>query len=428
MTGPTGLMDEALAKALDRDDPLRGFRDEFHLPLGADGAPLVYLVGNSLGLMPKAARGLVDQELDDWARLAVEGHLEARTPWYNYHEQFRDAAARVVGARPGEVVVMNSLTVNLHLMLTSFYRPVAGRVKVLIEEHAFPSDAYAVASHLRARGVDPAEGVLVARARPGEETLRTEDVEALLMKRGREIALVMFAGVNYYTGQCFELGGIAAAARRQGCAVGFDLAHAAGNVPLALHDWEADFAVWCSYKYLNSGPGGIAAAFVHERHGRDPTIPRLAGWWGNDPATRFAMRPEFVPREGADGWQLSNPPVLAMAPLRASLALFDRAGMTALRRKSESLTGHLEALLRAIPDSPLRVLTPADPAARGCQLSVLVPGRGRWLHDQLRAQGIVTDYREPDVVRMAPVPLYNSFHDVWRVAEAIRLTLGRADA
>ena len=428
MTRPIGRLDEAQANALDRDDPLRGFRDEFHLPVGADGLPLVYLVGNSLGLMPKAVRGLVDQELEDWARLGVEGHLEARTPWYSYHEQFRDAAARVVGALPGEVVMMNSLTVNLHLMLASFYRPAAGRVKILIEEHAFPSDAYAVASHLRVRGVDPAEGLLIARARPGEEMLRTEDVEALLAQRGAEIALVMVSGVNYYTGQYFDLGRIAAAARRQGCLVGFDLAHAAGNVPLALHDWEADFAVWCSYKYLNSGPGGIAGAFVHERHGRDPSVQRFAGWWGNDPATRFAMRPEFIPREGADGWQLSNPPVLAMAPLRASLALFDRAGMSALRRKSESLTGQLEALLMAIPDSPLRVLTPADPAARGCQLSVLVPGRGRWLHDELRAQGIVTDYREPDVVRMAPVPLYNSFHDVWRVAEAIRRTLGRTDA
>jgi len=415
-------LEESFARGLDDADPLASYRHEFEQPRDHAGKPLVYLVGNSLGLMPRAARALVDQELEDWARLGVDGHMQARTPWYSYHEVFRETGARLVGARPGEVVMMNSVTINLHLMLVTFYRPTAERSKVLVEDQAFPSDAYAVATHLAARGIDPASRIVTLRPRSGEAALRTEDIESVLQEQGPEIALVLLGGVNYYTGQLFELERIAQAAHRQGALVGYDLAHAAGNVALSLHDWEVDFAVWCSYKYLNAGPGAVGGCFVHQRHGRNTALPRFAGWWGNDPATRFEMRAQFVPREGADGWQVSNPPILGMAPLRASLELFDRAGMAALRAKSESLTGYLEALLLGIPESPIRILTPSDPAARGCQLSLHVPG-GRWLHDRLRAGGIVTDYREPDVVRMAPVPLYNSYHQVWRTAQAVRSAL-----
>ena len=338
---------ESFAQERDAEDALAPFRERFELPPGPDGLPAIYFNGNSLGLMPKRARVLVEQELEDWARLGVEGHFKGRTPWFTYHELFRETGARLVGAIPGEVVMMNSLTVNLHLMMATFYRPTHERHKILIEAAAFPSDAYAVASQLRVHGFDPADGVIQATPRVGEATLRADDVEDLLERRGGEIALVMLSGVQYYTGQWFDIGRISRAAKRRGCVVGWDLAHAAGNVPLRLHDWEVDFAAWCSYKYLNSGPGAVAGCFVHERHGTNTALPRLAGWWGNDPATRFRMHLEsaFVPREGADGWQVSNPPILAMAPLRASLAIFDEAGMEALRRKSVVLTGYLQWLL-----------------------------------------------------------------------------------
>ena len=423
MSRPAVSRDESFALALDQADPLAACRQEFEHPRGPDGQPLIYLVGNSLGLMPRAVRGLIEQELDDWSRLGVEGHHQARTPWLHYHEQFRESGARLVGARPGEVVMMNSLTVNLHLMMVSFYRPVGRRTRIVIEEHPFPSDVYAVSSHLRTRGLDPAVHLVTLRAEPGEPTIRTEAIEALFRERGEEIALIMLGGVNYYTGQLFDLARITEAAHRAGAVAGFDLAHAAGNVVLALHDWNVDFASWCSYKYLNAGPGAVAGCFVHERHGRDRSMPRYAGWWGNDPQVRFEMRPEFEPRMGADGWQVSNPSVFAMAPLRASLDLFDRVGMEPLRAKSESLTGYLEALLLDLPGSPIRILTPSAAAERGCQLSLLAPGRGRWLHDSLRARGIVTDYREPDVVRMAPVPFYNTHHEVWRTVQAVRAAL-----
>lgn len=416
---------EGFARALDRADPLASFRGAFRLPVDADGRALVYLLGNSLGAMPHAARADVEEILEAWPRYGVEGFATGERPWMTYQDALREPLARLVGARPGEVVTMNTLTVNLHLLLASFYRPRPGRTRVLMEARAFPSDTYAVTSHLHLRGVDAAEGILEAVPRAGEATLRTEDLEALIEEGGREIALVLLGGVNYYTGQWFDLARVAAAARRQGCLVGFDLAHAIGNVPLSLHEWDVDFAVWCSYKYLNGGPGAIGGAFVHERHALDPAVPRLAGWWGNDPATRFDMGPVFAPDAGAAGWQVSTPPVLSMAPLRASLALFDQAGLPALRRKSGALTGYLEALLADLIPDPLRVLTPADPAARGCQLSLHLPGRGRPLHEALRAEGIVTDYREPDVVRLAPVPLYNSFHEVWRTADIIRKVEGR---
>ena len=411
--------DEAWARAEDARDALSWCRERFELPRDAGGAPLLYFCGNSLGLMPKAAPGMVDAELDDWGRLAVEGHLAARTPWYSYHEPFGEPMARVVGARPEEVVVMNSLTVNLHLMLVSFFRPTGARRKILIEEAAFPSDSYAVASHLETRGLDPADALLLARPRPGEAVLRTDDLEALLAERGPEIAMVLLPGVQYYTGQLLDLARITAAARSAGCVVGYDLAHAAGNAELRLHDWNVDFAVWCSYKYLNGGPGAAGGCFVHERHGR-AARPRYAGWWGNDPATRFQMHlnPAFVPVPGADGWQLSNPPILSMAPLRAALDLFDEAGMPALRAKSERLTGYLEFLIRRLPRGVAELVTPGDAAARGCQLSLRAP-RASELTGALRERGIVTDFRPPDAIRVAPVPSYNTFHEVWRFWQAL---------
>lgn len=358
-------------------------------------------------------------ELDAWSRLGVEAHFGARIPWYTYSEGLRASLARVVGALPGEVVAMNSLTINLHLLLVSFYRPAGPRRRILIESAAFPSDAYAVASHVAARGIAP-DGVLIARPREGERTLRTEDLEALLAERGGEIAVVWLGGVHYYTGQLLDMERITRAARRAGCLVGFDLAHAAGNAVLRLHEWNVDFAAWCSYKYLNAGPGAIGGCYIHERHGGDSTRPRFAGWWGNDPATRFRMQstPEFIPLPGVDGWQVSNPSIFAMAPLRAALDLFDRAGMPELRAKSERLTGYLEFLLGRIEATPVDLLTPRDPSARGCQLSLRVRD-AEVLVRALRERGIVTDYREPDVIRAAPTPLYNTFHEVWRFARVL---------
>jgi kynureninase len=419
--------EETWAREQDATDPLGRFRDEFEHPRGPDGGRLIYFCGNSLGLMPKSARRMVETELDDWARLAVDAHLDGQVPWYTYHEPLREPLARLVGAKPREVVAMNSLTVNLHLMLVSFFRPSPARSKILMEASAFPSDSYAVASHLRTRGLDPAQALILARPRPGEATLRVEDLEALLAERGGEIALVWLGGVHYYTGQLLDLARITAAAHRAGCLVGFDLAHAAGNAELRLHDWDVDVAVWCSYKYLNGGPGAVGGCFVHERFGRDPGLPRYAGWWGNDPATRFRMHlnPEFVPVEGADGWQVSNPPILSMAPLRAALETFDGAGMPALREKSVRLTGYLEYLIGRLPPGRIEIITPSDPAGRGCQLSLRAGEGARRLFEALRGRGIVGDHREPDVIRLAPVPLYNTFHEVWRVGRALAELTGR---
>jgi len=416
---------EEWALARDAADPLAWCRAEFELPTTVEGTVQVYFCGNSLGLMPKAARANVLAELDDWARLGVLGHLEAKTPWYSYHERLREPLARVVGARSDEVVAMNSLTVNLHLMLATFYRPVPGREKIVMEQGAFPSDRYAVTSHLRTRGLDPARSLLLAHPRPGEAILRTEDLESLLLERGREIALLLLPGVHFVTGQLIDMGRVALAAREAGVVVGYDLAHAAGNVALKLHDWNVDFAVWCSYKYLNGGPGAVGGCFVHQRHGRDGTLPRYAGWWGNDPETRFQMHrnPEFIPVEGADGWQLSNPPILAMAPLLAALDLFERSGMPALRAKSEQLTGYLEFLLTRLPAGRLELITPRDPGSRGCQLSIRVPDAALDLFDTLQSRGFLGDFREPDVIRFAPAPLYNTFHEVWRLGQALEQQL-----
>ncbi|MCG3173022.1 MAG: Kynureninase [Myxococcota bacterium] len=412
---------ETRALRLDADDPLARFRREFLIPEGAGGQPAVYFCGNSLGLQPRNARRLIEEELDAWARLAVEGHFHAVRPWYSYHELFTESGARLVGARPGEVVMMNGLTANLHLMLASFYRPAGGRTKILMEGSAFPSDTYALQSRLKLLNLDPAQHLIVLHPRGGEENLRTDDILAAIEQHGRELALVMFSGVHYYTGEYFDLPRIIEAAHRAGAFAGFDLAHAAGNLPLELHGWNADFAVWCSYKYLNAGPGAVAGCFVHERHGKDPSIPRMAGWWGNDPSTRFRMHlnAEFVPQPGAAGWQLSNPPILALAPLLASLEIFDQAGMAALRAKSLQLTGYLESLLDQSPPGRVRSLTPRDPERRGCQLSLCFERGGRELHQALTQAGCICDYREPGVIRVAPVPLYNSFHDVWRFHRVI---------
>ena len=416
--------EESLAKDLGACDPLRSYRDLFHLPTRPDGSPLIYFSGHSLGLQPRTVRDFVQQELDNWADLGVEAHFQGKNPWYDYHELFRESGARLVGARPGEVVMMNSLTVNLHLMLTTFYRPTKDRYKILIDEPAFPSDLYALQSQVRLHGLDPAQALLRLVPRKGEHCYHDEDIEAIFRSRGKEIALVFLNAVNFFTGQFFDLKRLTDTAREEGCVVGYELAHAAGNVPLHLHDWGVDFAVWCNYKYLNSGPGAVAGCFVHERHGQNLDLPRLAGWWGNDPATRFQMPNKFLPRPGADGWQISNPPILALAPVRASLAIFDQAGMPALRSKSEQLTAYLEFLLDQLPVKRLEIITPLDPRQRGCQLSILVHDRPRALIEALKAGGVVCDFREPNVMRVAPVPLYNTFHEIWSFVQILKQTMG----
>lgn len=413
--------DEAIreAKALDAGDPLSGFRNEFEMPLAHDGSESVYLTGNSLGLMPKRTRDHVNAELDDWARLGVDGHLNARHPWLPYHEFVTEPLARLVGAKPVEVVAMNSLTVNVHLLLVSFYRPTSERYKIIIEKGAFPSDRYAVESQVRFHGYDPMTGLIELAPRDGESCLRTDDVLAAIDREGENTALILLGGVNYYTGQAFDMRAITEAGHRHGCIVGFDLAHAAGNLELKLNEWDVDMAAWCSYKYLNAGPGGIAGIFVNERHARSFDLPRFAGWWGHDKLTRFRMGPDFVPLEGAEGWQLSNPPILQLAALRASLEIFDAATMPALRLRSERLTGYLERLLKTIANERITIITPSDPSERGCQLSIRVRDADRSLFDSLTARGIVADWREPDVIRVAPVPLYNNFSDVVRFASIL---------
>ncbi len=407
------------AEAMDIADPLASFRDRFHFPeIEGDQRPL-YFTGNSLGLMPKKAREYVEQELDDWSRLAVEGHLHARNPWLPYHEFLTEPMARLVGALPSETVVMNALTVNLHLMMVSFYRPTLERYKIVIEKGAFPSDQYAVDSQIKWHKGDR-NWLVELTPREGESTLRTEDVVDKIDREGESIALIMLGGVNYYTGQAFDMAAITAKGREKGCVVGFDCAHAAGNLALRLHDWDVDFAVWCSYKYLNGGPGAVAGAFVHERHLHAFELPRFAGWWGNNKQTRFLMGPEFDCLPGAEGWQLSNPPILQMAALRASLEIFDEATMSALRGKSVKLTGYLESLIDGIGDDRIEVITPRDPAQRGCQLSIRVRGGDRSLHQKLSERGVVSDWREPDVIRVAPTPLYNSFNDVHRFSVILK--------
>lgn len=413
--------EESFAQQLDRDDEQSRFRDEFHIPTGADGTPLIYFAGHSLGLQPKSTRGLIERELDDWADLGVLGHVSATNPWYSYHENFRESGARLVGAEAGEVVMMNSLTVNLHLMLVSFYRPTSERYKILMEAPAFSSDTYAVRTHLRHHGIDPDDALITVGPREGEHAIRIEDILGLLDEQGEEIATVMLAGVNFLTGQLFDMARITSAAKARGCTVGFDIAHAAGNAELRLHDWDVDFAVWCNYKYVNAGPGSIAGCFVHRTHAVDTEKLRFGGWWGNDPESRFKLQliPKYQPVPSADGWQISNPPIFAMTPLLASIALFDEVGMPVLRHKSARLTGYLEYLIDRIPAGRYEIITPRDPTQRGCQLSLLVHEDARECEQALEAAGVIGDFREPNVIRVAPTPLYNTFHEVWRFARIL---------
>jgi len=406
---------EDFAIAMDERDPLNAYRDRFLIPKTSSG-DCIYLCGHSLGLQPKTAAAYVEQELKDWAALGVEGHFHAKNPWMPYHRLLAEQTAELVGAKPLEVVVMNSLTVNLHLMMVSFYCPTKARHKIVVEHGAFPSDQYAVKSQIHFHGFDPATSLIELTPRPGESCLRDEDIEAVIEREGDEIALIMLGGVNYATGQAFDLAQITRAGHARGCMVGFDLAHAAGNLLLKLHEWGPDFAVWCSYKYLNGGPGCIAGCFVHERHARSWELSRFAGWWGHDEQSRFEMGPEFQPMSGADGWQLSNPSIVSLAVLRASMEIFHEAGMERLRAKSVSLTGYLEFLLDQNESRKFSIATPREKERRGAQLSIRVPERGRSLCERLTREGIVGDWREPDTFRVAPVPLYNSYQDVFRFA------------
>jgi len=410
----------AFAQDLDQQDPLRHYRDQFLFPQH-QGKAVLYFCGNSLGLQPKSVRPALLAELDQWETHGVEGHFRGKLPWMHYHKYLTQQSARLVGALPHEVVVMNTLTVNLHLMMVSFYRPTRERYKIVMEAGAFPSDQYAMESQVRWHGFDPEDAIVEVAPRPNADYLQTQDILETIEREGDKVALVIFGGVNYYTGQFYDLPAIAAAAHRVGAYAGFDLAHAAGNLPLHLHDWDADFAVWCSYKYLNAGPGGPSGAFIHERHGNNPALPRFAGWWGHDEKDRFKMRKGFKPMHGAEGWQLSNAQIFSFAAHKAGLDIFDAAGIEALREKSLKLTGYLEFILDEVNRGKNRfqIITPRDPQARGCQISVLTDEHGKALYDFLSKNGVVADWREPNVIRLAPVPLYNSFEDVWRLGQLL---------
>lgn len=420
---------EERARRLDASDPLPTRRDEFHL-LPYDGAypEIAYFAGNSLGLQPKSTAGVLQEELDAWARLGVEGHSEATRPWISYHENLRGTAAELMGARPREVVVMNTLTVNLNLLMISFYRPTADRYKILIEDDAFPSDSYAVRSQAALHGFDPDDAIVRVAPRPGEHTLRTEDIVARIAATGSELALVLIGGINYYTGEVVDIPAITAAGHEQGAIVAIDLAHAAGNIELSLHDWDVDWAAWCNYKYLNGGPGAVAGAFVHERHLGDPTIPKLHGWWSTNPDTRFVMEPTVDEQPSADAWAMSNPLILALAPVLASYRMFAQSGLANLRAKSKRLTAYLEAELGPVMATrPMRIITPSDPDRRGAQLSVQFDGIDVGdLAARLRANhGIIADARQPDVIRLAPAPMYSTYHDCWRAAQALAAEVPR---
>ena len=411
------------ARVHDEADPLQHFRHRFHFPQHND-RDVVYFTGNSLGLQPKSVRSTIDQTLSDWATLGVEGHFNGQQPWWQYHRQFEEPLAQIVGGKAHEIVVMNTLTVNVHLLMMTFYQPTPTRYKVICEAGAFPSDQYALETHLRLRGVNPDEAIIEVAPRTGEHCLHTDDICAAIREAGQELALVMFSGVQYYTGQVFDMKAITYAAHQVGAVAGFDLAHAAGNIPLQLHDWNVDFAAWCSYKYMNSGPGGIAGAYIHEKHAQRRDLPRLAGWWGNDESERFQMKKGYRAAEGARGWQLSNPPILIMAAHKAALDIFTEAGMERLRTKSEHLTGFLEFVLRDVAGDRIESITPNNPAERGAQLSLFVHGgNGRAMFDFLLANGVIVDWREPNVIRAAPAPLYNSYEDVWRFGELLKQAL-----
>ena len=408
---------------LDHNDELSSYRNQFHIPKDKKGNDLIYMTGNSLGLQPKITKDYINQELEDWANLGVEGHTEAKNPWLPYHEFLTESMANLVGAKPIEVVVMNTLTTNLHLMMVSFYRPTKTRYKILIEADAFPSDKYAVESQLRHHGFDDKEDLILWKPRQGEELVNYKDLETILENQGKSIALIMIGGVNYYTGQFFDLKHITQLGHKQGCMVGFDCAHGAGNVALNLHDSGADFAVWCTYKYLNSGPGSLAGCFVHERHAYNKNLNRFTGWWSHNKQTRFNMRKEFDVLPGAEGWQLSNPPILSMAAIKASLDIFNQVGINKLVKKSKQLTGYLEFLLKQLGEDKIRIITPPNPEERGCQLSIQVKSADKSLHDKLTEAGVISDWREPDVIRCAPVPLYNSFQDAYHLVERLKTML-----
>lgn len=410
---------KSFAKDMDGKDSLARFRDKFCFPELRPGEPYLYFCGNSLGLQPKTTKKMINEELEDWAKFGVEGHFEAKRPWVAYHEYLTEMMAKVVGAKSEEVVCMNSLTVNLHLMMVSFYRPEGQRRKILIEGGAFPSDQYAVASQAKFHGLDPKEDVLELLPRDGEAILRTEDILSYLDEHGSEIALVMLGGVNYLTGQAYDMRAITNKGHEKGCLVGFDLAHGAGNLALELHDWNVDFAVWCSYKYLNSGPGGIAAAFVHESHlGKD--MPRFEGWWGHNKDRRFKMEPDFEGIPSVEAWQLSNPPIFQLASLLASLEIFEEAGIKELREKSKTLTSYLEFLVEDTFGSRELVITPRNVDERGAQLSFKIPKGGKDVLKDLRNRGVICDFREPNIIRAAPAPLYNSFEDVFNFVSILK--------
>lgn len=411
----------AFARSLDKRDPLKSFRSEFYIPK-IKGKPSYYFTGNSLGLQPRNAKKFINEELDDWANLGVEGHFHAKRPWLYYHKFSKKGLAKLVGARPAEVVAMNQLTGNLHLMMTSFYQPTRQRFKIIAEAGAFSSDQYVFESQIKLHKLNPSDTLIELKPRPGEHALRTEDILIAIEQHAGQLALVIFGAMQYYSGQLFDISKITSAAHSAGAYAGFDLAHAIGNVPLNLHEDDVDFAVWCSYKYLNAGPGAVAGAFVHERHSVNHSLPRLAGWWGHDESQRFQMKKGFVPMPGVDGWQLSNFPVLNGAALLASLELFDKAGMKALRKKSLLLTSYLEFLLLSI--DPLQdhftIITPKDPAQRGCQLSILMKKDGRKVFNKITHLGVIADWREPNVIRTAPVPLYNTFEDVYQFSAILK--------
>ena len=409
----------AFAKQQDKEDSLSYLRNRFFIPKDKNGNEWIYFTGNSLGLQPKLTKEYINQELEDWANLGVEGHFEAKNPWLNYHELLTDKMAKIVGAKPVEVVVMNTLTTNLHLLMVSFYRPTKTKYKIVIESDAFPSDRYAVQSQLKFHGFDDEDGVIEWKPRVGETLLNIEDLESIIKFEGDEIALLLIGGVNYYTGQFLDIKKIAEIGHSKNCIVGIDLAHGVGNVQPNLHDSNVDFAAWCTYKYLNAGPGSLGGVFVHEKHAKNKDLPRFAGWWNHNKETRFNMRQPFDVMQGAEGWQLSNPPILSMAAIKASLDLFDEVGMNALREKSKKLTGYFEYLITEIDSDDIKIITPKDPNERGCQLSIQVKNADKSLHKKLTENNIITDWREPNVIRCAPVPMYTSFEDVYRMVSIL---------
>ncbi|MCK0180402.1 kynureninase [Flavobacteriaceae bacterium S0862] len=408
------------AKQQDQNDPLASYRNQFHIPKDKEGNNWLYFTGNSLGLQPKSTKTYINQELEDWANLGVEGHFEAKNPWMPYHEYLTNSMAKIVGAKPIEVVIMNTLTTNLHLLMVSFYQPTKTKYKIVIESDAFPSDRYAVQTQLEFHGFDANEGLIEWKPRQGEELIRIEDLENILEDQGDEIALLLIGGVNYYTGQYLDIKRIAQLGHSKNCMVGIDLAHGAGNIQPELHDSGVDFAAWCTYKYLNSGPGSLAGLFVHEKHAYNKGLKRFAGWWSHNKSTRFNMRQPLDVIPGAEGWQLSNPPILSMAAIKASLDMFNNVGMDAIREKSKKLTGYFEFLINELKNDKIKIITPTNPDERGCQLSIQVKDADKSLHQKLTEVNIITDWREPDVIRCAPVPLYNSFEDVYRMVEKLK--------